>query len=87
VVSKAVPAAPGVDALRAQVEDRLRGRGLLRGSGDPDTGLTVEINTEGVVILRGIVRDAKQRDEAVRLARIAGVADVRPHINVKDSWN
>jgi hypothetical protein len=82
------PGLPSVDVMRAQVEDRLRGRGLLRGSqSDGDTGLTVEVSPERVVTLRGIVRDAEQRDEAVRLARVNGVAEVRQRINVQRSWN
>jgi osmotically-inducible protein OsmY len=47
----------------------------------------VEVNPERIVVLRGIVRDAEQRDEAIRLARVAGVAEVRPRINVQRSWN
>jgi osmotically-inducible protein OsmY len=70
------------------VEDRLRGRALLRGSGaDADTGITVEVSGDGVVILRGIVAETAQRDEAIRLARVAGVTEVRSRINVQKSWN
>jgi serine/threonine protein kinase len=88
VASKPAPGLPSADLLRAQVEDRLRRQGLLRGSGpDPDTGVSVEINSERIVILRGILRNTEQRDEAVRLARVAGVAEVRPRINVQQSWN
>ena len=88
VASKPAPELPSADLLRAQVEDRLRRQGLLRGSGpDPDTGVSVEINSERIVILRGILRNTEQRDEAVRLARVAGVAEVRPRINVQQSWN
>ncbi len=85
--SQPEPASPNAGVLRAQVEDRLRGRGLLRGSGsDHDTGITVEVSSEGIVTLRGVVRDPEQRDEAVRLARVAGVSEVRPQINVQRSW-
>jgi serine/threonine protein kinase len=88
VVSKADPGTPSADHLRTQVEDRLRSRGLLRGSGsDPDIGVTVEVSPNGVVTLRGIVRDVAQRDEAARLARLAGVSDVRLRVNVQSSWN
>jgi serine/threonine-protein kinase len=80
------PAAPR--SLRAQVEDRLRSRGLLRGSGaDPETGLVVEVSPDNVVTLRGVVRDAAQREEAATLARTAGAADVRLQVNVQSSWN
>jgi len=76
------------DGLRAQLEDRLRSRGLLRGSGsDPNTGVTVEVGPNGVVTLRGIVRDVTQRDEAANLVRQAGVSEVRLRVNVQSSWN
>lgn len=88
VVPPAGPGAANVDRLRTQVEDRLRGRGLLRGSGsDPNTGVTVEVGPNGVVTLRGIVRDAAQRDEAATLARLDGVSEVRLRVNVQSSWN
>jgi len=88
IVSKPEPALPSANRLREQIEERLRGRGLLRGSGsDPDTGVAVEVSSEGIVTLRGIVRDAAQRDEAARLARVGGVTDVRLRVNVQSSWN
>jgi len=87
-VAAKTPAAASADGLRAQLEERLRSRGLLRGSGsDPNTGVTVEVGPNGVVTLRGIVRDATQRDEAAKLARMAGVSDVRLQVNVQSSWN
>jgi len=87
IVTRPAPTAPSSDSLRTLVEDRLRGRGLLRGStADPDSGLTVEVSPERVVTLRGVVRDTEQRDEAVRLARVTGVVEVRPRINVVGSW-
>jgi hypothetical protein len=88
VVPPAEPGAPDVDRLRAQVEDRLRRRGLLRERGsDQNTGVTVEVGPNGVVTLRGIVRDAAQRDEAATLARLDGVSEVRLRVNVQSSWN
>jgi len=82
------PEAPSPAGLRAQLEDRLRRRGLLRGSGsDPNTGVTVEVGPNGVVTLSGIVPDITQRDEAAGLVRIAGVSEVRLRINVQKSWN
>jgi len=76
------------DGLRAQLEDRLRSRGLLRGSGtDPNTGVTVEVGPNGVVTLRGIVLDVTQRDEVANLVRLAGVSEVRLRVNVQRSWN
>ena len=69
-------------------EQANEGRGLLRGSGsDRETGVSVEVSSEGVVTLRGIVRDAAQRDEAARLARGNGVTDVRLRVNLQSSWN
>jgi serine/threonine-protein kinase len=88
VVAKPAPEAPSPAGLRAQLEDRLRRRGLLRGSGsDPNTGVTVEVGPNGVVTLSGIVPDITQRDEAAGLVRIAGVSEVRLRINVQKSWN
>jgi hypothetical protein len=49
--------------------------------------LVVEVGPDNVVTLRGVVRDAAQREEAATLARVAGAADVRLQINVQSSWN
>ena len=88
VVAKPAPEGSSPAALRAQLEERLRRRGLLRGSGsDPNTGVTVEVGPNGVVTLSGIVRDATQRDEAAGLVRIAGVNEVRLRVNLQSSWN
>jgi serine/threonine protein kinase len=88
VVAKPAPEGSSPAALRAQLEERLRRRGLLRGSGsDPNTGVTVEVGPNGVVTLSGIVPDVTQRDEAAGLVRIAGVSEVRLRINVQKSWN
>ena len=88
VVAKPEPTLPSSNGLREQIEERLRSRGLLRGSGsDRETGVSVEVSSEGVVTLRGIVRDAAQRDEAARLARGNGVTDVRLRVNLQSSWN
>jgi osmotically-inducible protein OsmY len=45
------------------------------------------VGPNGVVTLRGIVRDATQRDEAASLVRLAGVSEVRLQVNVQSSWN
>ena len=88
VVAKPGPDTASSDGLRVQLEERLRSRGLLRGSGsDPNTGVTVEVGPNGVVTLRGIVRDVTQRDEAANLVRLAGVSEVRLRVNVQSSWN
>ena len=88
VVAKPGPDTASSDGLRVQLEERLRSRGLLRGSGsDPNTGVTVEVGPNGVVTLRGIVRDVTQRDEAANLMRLAGVSEVRLRVNVQSSWN
>jgi hypothetical protein len=88
VVPPADPGALNIERLRAQVEARLRRRGLLRERGsDQDTGVTVEVGPNGVVTLRGIVRDAAQRDEVATLARLDGVSEVRLQVNLQSSWN
>jgi serine/threonine protein kinase/osmotically-inducible protein OsmY len=59
----------------ARIEDALRRAGM--------TGLTVAVSPDRVVTLTGTVQDQRQRDEAIRLARLEpGIREVRPNITV-----
>jgi TIR domain/BON domain len=73
--------------VRSLVEQRLREQGFLRGSAAGDTGVTVDVTPDRVVILTGVLRDATQRDQAVGLAQgTPGVSDVRANLNLSESW-
>lgn len=78
---------PDPGQIRAAVQERLRGRGLLRdGTGTP-TGLGVEVGADGAVTLTGILNTREERDRAIGLARsVPGVTEVRTRINVRESW-
>ena len=73
--------------IRRLVEDRLRGGGFLKGAGPDQLGVTVDVNADRVVTLTGVLRDSAQRERSVRLAReVPGVRDVKPMINLQESW-
>jgi osmotically-inducible protein OsmY len=69
------------------VEEKLRSRGLLRQGGADRWGVVVQIGGDGIVTLTGVLQDADQRNETVRLAaEVPGVTGVRQQINVQQSW-
>jgi len=75
------------DSARIQVEiqQKLRSRGLLRESEADRWGVTVEVNSEGDVMLVGAVRDAEMYSEAVRRAReVTRMRQVRQDIKVME---
>ena len=73
--------------IKAQVEQQLRGRGLLK-QGSAPWGVSVDVAPTGAVTLTGIVQSGAQKSESVRLAsQVPGVTEVRPQINVRESWN
>lgn len=69
--------------IRDLVEQKLRNQGLLKVSESDRWGVTVDANTGGIVNLRGLLRDQRLRDEAIRLSReVPGVADVKVNISL-----
>jgi tRNA A-37 threonylcarbamoyl transferase component Bud32 len=86
-VAASPPVAARSGQIRAAIQDRLRGRGLLReGSGSP-IGLTVDVARDGTVTLTGILNTGEERDRAVALAQdVPGVVGVRARVNVRESW-
>jgi predicted Ser/Thr protein kinase len=81
------PPAPDPAQIRAQVQERLRGRGLLREGSASAVGLAVEVTSDGAVTLTGVLHTREERDRAVALAReVSGVGEVRARINVMESW-
>jgi serine/threonine protein kinase/osmotically-inducible protein OsmY len=69
--------------LLAEIQARLRTRGLLRESATDRWGVTVEVGTSGDVTLAGVVRDAGLQGEAIRLVQgIPGVQKVKQDIRV-----
>jgi osmotically-inducible protein OsmY len=75
-------------AAKGMVEQKLRGRGLLKQSAGNQWGVTVEITSGGVVTLTGVLQNNEQRNETVRLAAdVPGVTEVKQRINVQQSWN
>jgi serine/threonine protein kinase len=82
------PKAPAVNAaelarIRGLVEQKLRNQGLLKVGESDRWGVTVEASGTGVVTLRGLLRDQKLREDAIRLAReVPGVSDVQPSIKL-----
>jgi TolA protein len=87
-----VAEAPGSSAvqndsagIRAEIQTRLRSRGLLRESVTDRWGVTVEVAAGGDVTLGGVVRDAGLQGEAIRLAQgVPGVQRVKQDIRVMD---
>ena len=78
---------PDVVHIRRQIEQALRTKGFLKEGGPRATGVTVDIDSAGIVTLTGVLRDREQRGETVRLASgIPGVTEVRDRINVQGSW-
>jgi osmotically-inducible protein OsmY len=69
--------------IRAEIQQRLRSRGLLRESPADRWGVTVEVGADGEVTLVGLVRDAGLQGEAVRLVQgVPGVRRVKQDIRV-----
>jgi osmotically-inducible protein OsmY len=69
--------------IRAEIQQRLRSRGLLRESPADRWGVTVEVGAGGEVTLVGVVRDAGLQGEAVRLVQgVPGVRQVKQDIRV-----
>jgi osmotically-inducible protein OsmY len=74
-------------AAKAAVEQKLRGRGLLKQTGADRWGVLVEVSGDGVVTLTGVLQNADQRNETMRLAgEVPGVTGVKQQINVPQSW-
>ena len=72
--------------IRALVEQKLRNQGLLKVGESDRWGVTVEASGGGLVTLRGLLRDQKLREDAIRLAReVPGVSDVQQSINLPGS--
>jgi osmotically-inducible protein OsmY len=81
-------ARPDPAGMKALVEQKLRARGLLKQSNADRWGVIVDITTGGVVTLTGVLRNNDERNETVRLAgEVPGVSEVKPRINVPQSWN
>jgi serine/threonine protein kinase len=69
--------------IRDLVEQKLRNQGLLKVSESDRWGVTVDASTAGVVNLRGLLRDQRLRDDAIRLSReVPGVVDVKANISL-----
>jgi osmotically-inducible protein OsmY len=69
------------------VEQKLRSRNLLKQAGGNTWGVSVDVAPTGAVTLTGIVQNRDQRTETIRLAgEVPGVSEVRPNINVRESW-
>jgi hypothetical protein len=85
--AKAPVAAPSTSTadprVRDLVEQKLRNQGLLKVSESDRWGVTVDANAGGIVNLRGLLRDQRLRDDAIRLSReVPGVVDVRANISL-----
>lgn len=71
--------------IRAEIQQKLRSRGLLRESAADRWGVTVEVNPDGDVMLVGAVRDAEMSWEAVsRAQEVPRVRHVKQDIKVME---
>ena len=71
--------------IRAEIQQKLRSRGLLRESTADRWGVTVEVNPDGDVMLVGAVRDAEMSSEAVsRAQEVPRVRHVKQDIKVME---
>lgn len=59
---------------------------VLRRLSENGLKLRVEVGADGIVTLSGVVRNQEQMALAMNVARVPGVKDVRPQINVKGDW-
>ena len=74
-----------VARIQAEIQQKLRSRGLLRESAADRWGVTVEVNPDGDVTLVGAVRDAEMSSEAVRRTQeVTRVRQVKQDIKVMD---
>lgn len=73
----AVAEAPNRGEIERQVSQRLSEQGL---------SLRVEVSADRIVTLSGVVRNQEQKVLAMNVARVPGVKDVRPQINVQEKW-
>ena len=71
--------------IQAEVQQKLRTRGLLRESTADRWGVTVQVNPDGDVMLEGAVRDAEMYSEALRRAQeVARGRQVKQDIRVME---
>lgn len=54
--------------------------------GENGLDLRVDVSSDGIVTLTGVVKSQEQKARATSLARVPGVKDVRSQINVQDRW-
>ena len=75
--------------IKASIEDKLRGAGMLRGTNADDAGVTVaDVGADGRVRLVGVLKDRAARQAAADLARtVTGVNAVDvSRVTVKEGW-
>jgi hypothetical protein len=70
-------AAPDPREIERQVRQKLDASGLV---------LAIDVSTDGIVTLKGVVRSPESRALAIDAARVPGVRDVRSQINVQQQW-
>jgi hypothetical protein len=76
------PAPQPLDATEPQQLQRLVSQRLQK----EGFNLKVDVNPDRIVTLTGIVRNQEQKALAMNVARVPGVKDVRPQINVQEKW-